>query len=63
MKMKAILYEKTKGGYYGGLNKKYCDMFNFTADEQDAKILNIADAENIKDDLNKRGYNFVIVPV
>jgi len=63
MKVEVILYEKTKGGYYGGLNKKYCDMFDLTADEQDAKVLNIDDAEKIKDDLNKRGYHFVTVPV
>lgn len=59
-----VLREIETGGFYGGQNKKYYDMFNFRADQQFAEVFdNEDDALKIKDNLNKRGYKFIIETV
>ena len=54
-----------KGVYYGGLNKKYSDMFNITTEDCAMVFYDIEEAKKHKDYLKKRfGYeNFEIETV
>jgi len=60
--MSYVLYETEDGAYYGGINPKYTDIFNYTVKEC-AKELIENDALRIRDILNKAGYSFVLKEV
>ena len=55
-----ILYEVNVGGFYGGSNKKYQDMFNLSL-KDDAKVFDTeTEAQEVRSALKKAGYNFNI---
>ncbi len=56
-----ILYEIDVGGYYGGNNKKYKDMFDMSPTKYNAEIFDTeAEAQEVRSALKKGGYNFVV---
>lgn len=50
-------------GWYAGRNEKYYDVFNFTANKENAYVFQDEEkAKNKAIQLNKCGWNFTVLP-
>lgn len=50
------------GVYYGGINEKYCDIFNITIKKYAKAFNSLETAQKIAERLNRAGYAFEVVP-